>query len=411
MASSRLPRTVWVVAAVDFLIGVGFGVMSPVLPVYVRLFGVSSFLVGLVAASLAIVRITTSPGASWLLKYLKPREMLLVGNAMLAITTGLMGVADSYLPILIWRGLGGLGSALNGVASLALVFESAPASQRGRANSLVGGGYIVGGMAGPAIGGIVAGISIHAPFFFYSATLAVSVIFVMLTIPPTPAGIPEQRRRVAESALGFRELLRESRYRASLAINFAGQWQANGVRNLVIPLFVVEALGLSTGRTALAFTIAAVIQFAFIQPLGWACDYFGRRLPLMVGLSVVIVTGTLVNMFDSFWVMVVLLCVFSVGSTLLGSAGQSLLADVTPPNSGGGLAGWQMVGDAGWILGPLIAGALLDVFPMWTAWAVGTGLYTICLGMVWRMDETRPGGGLPYSQGKSVAADSVVLSA
>ncbi|MDR2620204.1 MAG: MFS transporter [Propionibacteriaceae bacterium] len=387
--SVPLPRTVWVVAAVDFLIGIGFGVMSPVLPVYVRLFGVSSFLVGLVSASLAIVRITTSPGASWLLKYLRPREMLVVGNAMLAVTTFMMGVADSYLPILIWRGLGGLGSALNGVASLALVFESAPAAVRGRANSLVGGGYIVGGMAGPAIGGIVAGISIHAPFFFYAATLTISVVFVLVTIPPSaPIALPERKRNTQQS-VGFRTLLREQRYVTALAINFAGNWQANGVRNLVIPLFVVETLGLSTGRTALAFTISAVIQFIFIQPLGWACDHFGRRLPLLVGLSVVIVTGTLVNVFDSFWVMVGLLCVFSVGATLLGSAGQSLLADVTPPNSGGGLAGYQMVGDAGWIMGPLIAGALLDVSPMWMAWTVGTLMYTMCLLLVWRLDERR----------------------
>jgi MFS family permease len=378
---SHLPRTIWIVAVVGFFIAVGFGVMSPVLPIYVRLFGVSSFLVGLVSSSLSILRLATMPGASRLLRYIGPRELVIAGNLLLAGTTFMMGISNSYWPILIWRGLGGFGSALYGVASMALVFTVTPPHQRGRANSMVGGGFVLGGMAGPALGGLVAQVSMHAPFFFYSATLTVAALVVLVAIPRTP--LAEQRRRAADT-IGFRGLLHDRRFVAVLATAFANLWQSHGVRNLLVPLFIVEVLGLTTREAGLAFSIAAVVQFAFLQPAGWATDRLGRRPVLLFGTVTMAVVGASLALTNSYVVLVVLLCVYSVGATATGSSAQAMLADVVPPTSGSGLAAFQMFGDSGQILGPLVAGALIDVLPMRVAWFPGTVFFAIAAVLVWR---------------------------
>ncbi|MDR0415748.1 MAG: MFS transporter, partial [Propionibacteriaceae bacterium] len=277
---SHLPRTVWTIAVVGFFVAVGFGVMAPVLPVYVRLFGVSSFLVGLVASALSVVRLATMPAASQLLRRVGPRELVSAGNFLVAFTTLMMGLSDGYWPTLVWRGLGGFGSAVYGVASMALIFTVAPPRQRGRANALVGGGFTLGGMAGPALGGLVAGISLSAPFFFYAATLAIAAAIVLVLVPRTPRADHQARTAVS---VGLRQLLGDRRFGAVLAVGFANLWQSNGVRSLVVPLFVVEALGLTTREAGWAFSIAAVVQFAAIQPSGWATDRLGRRPVLLFG--------------------------------------------------------------------------------------------------------------------------------
>jgi MFS family permease len=59
------------------------------------------------------------------------------------------------------------------VAASSVILRSVSDDQRGQAQSVYQGSFIVGGMAGPAIGGLLSVISLRAPFlstqFFYSA--------------------------------------------------------------------------------------------------------------------------------------------------------------------------------------------------------------------------------------------------
>lgn len=417
-----MPRTVWVLAVVGFLIAVGFGVMSPVLPVYVRLFGVSSFLVGLVVSAFAVVRLVSNPVGSALLRVLGPRNVVIAGCCLIAVTTFLMGVSNSYAAILLWRGLSGVGSALYGVGSLALVFAVTPAGFRGRANALVGGGFSLGGMAGPAIGGLVAGYSIHAPFFFYAVTLAAAALLVTVTVPrrasdggrddgrddgardgegardPAGPGVADGGRDPRDPAPSsrtsaratLRHYLRDRRYVACLAVNFAHSWQSYGVRSLLVPLFIVETLGLTTAHTGWAFTAAAIAQFACLAPAGWATDKAGRRPTLVVGLVTLAAVATGLALTRSYAVLVVLLCLYAVGAAATGASVQALLGDAVPATAGPALAAYQMAGDAGLILGPLVAGALIDVLPMAVAWSVGAALLLAATVLVLRPHTPLP---------------------
>jgi MFS family permease len=353
-----------VIAAVSLVIAIGFGVMSPVLPTYVRLFGVSSFLVGLIVSAFAVVRLASNPAASRLLRVVAPREVVVVGALLIGVTTFMMGVSNSYWTILLWRGLSGVGS-------LALLFSVTPSHLRGRANSLVGGGWVIGGMAGPALGGLVAQISIHAPFFFYAATLFLSAAVLFFTIPHTPRGEGPARPQKVPLATFWRD----RRFVAALAVNFANSWQSYGVRNLLVPLFVVETLGLTTAHTGWAFAAAAVAQFACLAPAGWSSDKLGRQPTLLIGIALIAASGACLALSGSYIVLIALLCVYAVGASCLGASSQALLADVVPPTAGSALAAFQMAGDTGLIIGPLLAGALLDFFPMTVAWCVGSGLF------------------------------------
>jgi len=387
----RLPREVWILSAVGFLIAVGFGVMSPVLPIYARTFGVSSFLIGLVVSSLSILRLTTMPVSSWLMRWIGPRELAIAGCVLIAFTTFMIGIASSYWGILLWRGLSGFGSALYGVSSMALLFAAAPVRLRGRANAIAGGGFVFGGMAGPALGGLVAAISIHAPFFFYAATLTVSAVVMLIFLPRTPV---QEREELRHATVGLAALVRDRRFRAAIMVNFGNGWQSNGVRSLLIPLFVVETLGKTTTWTGMAFAVAAVAQAVCLPLAGWGTDRLGRRFMLLVGGTVTATVSIGFALTHSYVVLVVLMCVYSMGVSATSSSAQALLADTVPVSASSGLAAYQMAGDIGGILGPLVAGAILDAVSLPWAWIFGAAIMLAGVCLCWRIPSAvRPPAG------------------
>ncbi|MDR2973300.1 MAG: MFS transporter [Propionibacteriaceae bacterium] len=384
-SQDRLPYEVWILSIVGFLIAIGFGVMSPILPVYARTFGVTGFLIGLVVSALAILRLLTMPVSSWLVRRVGPRELATVGQLLIAFPTFMIGVSDSYWGILIWRGLSGFGSSMYGVSSMALLFAIVPPHMRGRANAISGGGFVLGGMAGPAIGGLIAAISIHAPFFFYSITLTISAFVMFIAMPRTDR---QEKQQLRNTVIGLKDLVKDRRFRAATMMNFANGWQSNGVRNLLIPLFVVEVLHKTTSWTGLAFAIAAVAQACCLPLTGWGTDRLGRRFMLVLGGSITATMSIGIALTGSYALLVVLMCVYSVGASATGAASQALLADTVPISASSGLAAYQMAGDIGLILGPLVAGAVLDAFSMAWAWGLGAVLILIAVGLAWHTPRT-----------------------
>jgi MFS family permease len=383
--AAHLPRQVWILAIVGCLVALGFGVMSPVLPIYARMFGVSSFLVGLVVSSLAILRLATMPVASWLMRFVGARELAIVGCLLVGGTSAMIGLANSYWGILIWRGLGGFGSAMYGVSNLVLLFRAAPAHLRGRANAVSAGGFVIGGMAGPAVGGLIAEASIHAPFFSYAGTLLAATVVLIVFLPRAgPAG----RTASAATGVGLLDLARDRRFRAVMVANFGNGWQSYGVRGLLIPLFVVEVAQRSITWSGIAFTIAAVAQAASLPLVGWSTDRLGRRFVLLAGALTTAAVSVGLALTGSYALMVVLLCVYAVGASATGSASQAMLADTVPTSNSSGLAAYQMAGDTGTILGPLVAGAILDAASMTWAWLVGALIILIGVTLTWGTPRT-----------------------
>jgi len=376
----KLPRTVWVLSGVAFIIAVGFGVMAPILPLYARQYGASGFLIGLLFGALSVFRLLTMPLTSAFLRRIGPRELAIIGAVLNAVPTALIGLSDAYWPMVLLRGLSGVGSALFGVSSMSLLFASAPPELQGRANSAYSGGFVLGGMAGPTLGGLLSGISIEFPFYFYGAMLIASAVVLVVFLPSTP---PHNDKAASEPPVGVWQAFRDGRFRATLGMSFVNGWQSNGVRALIVPLFVSEMLHRSPISTGVAFALAAATQAASLPLVGWAVDRLGRRGMMLIGAAIAAVTGTLFLLADSFWALVALLCVYGIGAAATASASQALLADTVPPTAGGALSAFQMSGDAGLIIGPMVAGLLIDLWSMHIAVFVGSLLFVVAGVMAW----------------------------
>ncbi|NLT29712.1 MAG: MFS transporter [Propionibacterium sp.] len=366
---------------------VGFGVVIPVLPVYAGSFGVDQFWVGLVVSSFAMLRLATSPFTGPLISAVGERLLLGIGMLIVAGSSVGMGLSETYWQLLATRAAGGIGSAMFTVSAMNLLINTVAADRRGRAVGTYQSGFLLGGMAGPALGGLLAKISLTAPFFFYAATLLVAGAVGLILLRPAP----HQAAGSGPEVKPFGQVLRDKRYQAALMSNFSTGWTSMGVRSSLTPVLVVAVLHRDPVWTGIAFAIAAVVQTACLGPAGRFVDRAGRRPAAIAGPALAGVSIMVVAVSPNIWVLIAAMCVYGVAGSMLGTAPAASVGDAAGGRSGTPVAVFSMMGDMGQIIGPLVAGWLWDRANPVVAFGVGAGLWLITVLMAVRMPNTRPG--------------------
>lgn len=373
-----LPGDVIVLGIIAFFVAVGFGVLIPVLPVFAKSFQVGNVLVGLVVSVFAFLRLITSPFCGKIAEWLGERTTLALGIFIVAASSAAAGLATTYWALLLMRGIGGIGSAMFTVSAMTMLLKAAPPAMRGRAVGFFQSGFLIGGMTGPAVGGILSTISLTAPFFFYAFTLAIAgtVGLVRLSKPDHHAAAGTS----VEAIRPLRAVAADPRYQAACVANLAQGWNNFGVRNSLIPILVVEVLMRAPAYTGYAFAVAAVVQTIALAPVGRFVDQVGRR-PAMIGGGLLGAVSMLaIPAAPNLWVLIGLLCLGGIAAAALGTAPAAAVGDAAGAKGGTPVAIFSMFADLGAILGPILAGLLADTVGMTAAFAVGAGL--LALGAV-----------------------------
>ena len=396
----KLPREAWILALVAGCVAIGYGIVAPAIPDFALEFGVSRTLAALVVTAFAGMRIVSALFSGRLVDRFGEAAVLVTGIGLAAVTSGAAGFAQSYPQLLLLRGLGGLGSAMFTVSAVVLLIRTSPPQVRGRANSVFFGGFLVGGIAGPVVGGPLAAISLRLPFFIYGALLVVATVvaFVALRRLPPPVHVSASIEDGPPGTASIGSMLRLPAYRAAIGASLGIGWLAFGVRFSLIPLFVGEALGLGTEWTGIGLGVFAVANAVALFPTGRWADRVGRR-PLMIlgtttataGMAILVAPANLM-------LFLVAMAVSGVGTGILAVAPAAIVADVAPARSGGAVAFYQMAIDVGAMIGPLAASALVDsggwgsnpVAGYSTGFALTTAVLAIGVVLAIRMPETRP---------------------
>ena len=402
-----LPVEVSVLASIAFFVALGFGIVIPSIPIFADSFGVSALAASAVVSAFALMRFVSSPFAGAWTNRFGERTVLAAGLAIVAVSSLVAGLSQSFLQLLLLRGIGGIGSAMFTVSAMALLLRVVGIDQRGQASAAWQGGFLVGGVAGPAIGGILLAISIRAPFFFYAGTLAIATVVALVFLSPVRLAAREAAVLASDSGAdatvresGWTELkqaLGNGAYRAALAVNLVTGLTTFGLRAALIPLFVVQGLQQGPSLSGWAFLVAAIVQAVFLVPAGRLTDRRGRRPAMMIG-SIATVVGMLMLILDdlatgslslALLIFFGSMAVMAIGSAFLGSAPTAVVGDIMGGRQGGSVvATYQMVSDIGAVIGPLLGGLLLDLYGFEWAFAFGAAVAAVGLIFVIAMPET-----------------------
>ncbi|WP_117593524.1 MFS transporter [Haloprofundus halophilus] len=407
-------RALAIVVAVVFVDLLGFGVVIPILPFYVRSFGVSDVFIGLLAASYSLLQFGFAPFLGRLSDRRGRRPVIMLSLAGSAVAWTIFGLAAEFSAafgltagvavLFVSRMLAG---AMGGniAAAQAYVADITPADRRAEALGLVGASFALGFVFGPAIGGL----------FASDAVVAVARDVFPAFVPATPFSLPSfAAAGLSLLSLGFAALFLEepartrgTAPRTTLVSQFADALDDPDLGGLVVSFFLVsvafsgvqvmfipfaaDVYGYRETQTALLLTYIGVLG-VFNQ--GLLVGRLSRRyrdsslavagaVVLLVALAAIPFSPQLGALFSvptvdapayltpALLALLVVLALLSLGNSLLNVALTTLVSKATSAETQGSAFGvTQGAGSLGRTVGPP-AMAALYVFTYWSPFVAG----------------------------------------
>jgi len=369
-----------------FVIMLGYGILSPVLPNYAHSFGVGYESVGLLISAFSFTRLVADPFVGRFIDRYGERSMSTIGAVWVGVSSVAAALAPTFPLLVIFRGLGGIGSALFFASLLSFLLRSIPPSRTGRVMSMYYASFNIGFIAGGPLGGLIANwFGLASPLYIYGGACFVSAVLFWKTIRNPGRHASEVRKG------GVRRLPWNRTGIPGLVLNGVYLWMVGAIFSTLVPLFGTSPKGvrLTIGGVGIGLAIATATELATLYPAGHATDHRGRRavlIPALAGLALVTAAFGLVSTPVGFMIA---MGVLGVASGYSGVPAAPMLSDVTPEElKGTAVAVYRFVGDLGFVIGPLVAGWSAQAFGFRASFAINAIPTVIALGLVLSIRET-----------------------
>jgi len=356
------------------------------LPLFASSFGVNNAQVGAILSAFAFARFASGLVAGKLVDTFGERMVYTVGIGFVAVSSAAAAMAQSYSQLLLFRAAGGLGSSMFSVAAGSLLLRVVSDNQRGRAQSLYNGSFLIGMVGGPVVGGALSGFSLRAPLAIYAVLLTISSISAgFLLRGSTLAAKPESK----SEKTSLREAFALKPYRIALVISFSTGFIIFGMGRSIVPLFMVEDMHVSTTYMGVGFTIASIVNGALLLRAGRLSDEKGRRLVAVIGSTALFISTALLAVTVAPWIFFPSMVFSGIAGAYLATVPGSLIGDVLKGKGGQVIAVQQMSGDFAAMVSPVLLGAISDAGGFRPAFILSAILMAAVVMVTTRIPETR----------------------
>jgi MFS family permease len=401
-ASSR--RALATVIGIVFIDLLGFGIVIPILPFYVRSFGVSDVYIGLLAAAYSLMQFLFAPLLGRLSDERGRRPVLMLSVLGNAVAWTFFGLGAQFE--LAFGTAGGLGilfasrmlaGAMGGnvATAQAYVADVTDPTDRAGALGLVGAAFGLGFVFGPAIGALFASDAVvgwaagtfpaFVPATRFSLPSFAAAGFSLLAFVATYVTLsePTRRRSAAVGRVGivgpFRDALADVDLRPLVVVFLVASVAFSGVQVVFVP-FVADVFGYDETQAGFLLTyvgILGVINQGFVvrklsRRFADALLSLGGAVLLLVALATLPFSEPIgdllpaaISLFGEGPGLVVLLVVLAILSTGNGLLNVGIATQVSSAagedRQGSAFGVTQGAGSLGRTVGPPIMTALYVV--------------------------------------------------
>lgn len=360
----------------------GFGAMMPALPLYAKSYGVSGFAIGMAIAVYGLARFVIALPAGQLADRLGRRPTIALGGLISGVGNLWCGVATSYPEFIAARFVAGVGAGLIVTTGQVVLADITTPETRGRTISIYQGVFIFAVGIGPFPGGLLAEhFGLAAPFTAYGIAALIAGIVAWFAVSETrdlqgkrAAGAGPRPAFAAQMQL----MTGKIGFLLVSLISLMNAVVRTGGLFAIIPVLVVQRLNLTVSQIGFALMLGSVCGLIAAYPTGWLTDRYGRKAVIVPST---VLTGLSMLLFcfaPSFAGFTAASIVWGIASAVGSSAPAAYAADSAPPGmNAAAMSIFRMTSDAGYVIGPLALGLIVDVWGPVVAIVTAAGLLVV----------------------------------
>jgi len=371
---------------------IGFGVIIPLLPFFAEHFQASPATVGMLMAIYSLTQFIAAPLWGHASDRIGRRPILLLTLGGAALAYILLGLSDSLWMLFAARALGGF-MAGNISTAFAYIADITTPENRAKGMGVVGAAFGLGFIAGPAIGGILAGPDpLNADFqtpSFVAAALSLTAFSMALFM--LKESLPEEIRSGnagkprSNRIKQFRETLGKPRVGLLIAISFLATFVFAGME-ATFAMWSERHFGWGPMQNGYLFAFVGILSAAIQGGLiGRLAKRFGEERLIIQGATALALGMLSIPFADHLYMLLAAMVAVAYGFSVINPSLNSLISLQSGPGEQGKLMGVSRSATTmARVLGPAWAGMLFAVLGMDWPYFAGTLVMAGVMYLGWR---------------------------
>ncbi len=369
------PRTFRILVAATFIDRLGGGLIFPFLSLYVaQRFNVSMTQIGLLFGTWSISSLIGSTIGGALADKFGRKFILIFGLLFSAGSALLMGFVNEFRVFYLVAIFAGVFSDIGHPAQQAMVADLLKGDQRAEGFGLL---RVVANLAvtiGPAIGGLLAGVSYMLLFILDACTSAITAMIVFRTIPETK---PERSTENPEESLittisGYGKVIKDRFFIAFIFVSIIMIIVYTQMYStLSVYLFKVHDISTKGFGFIMSMNAAMVVVFQF-----WITRKIKKYQPMLLMIVATVMYGIGFSMYgfvSTFTLFMLAMVIITVGEMVHIPTSQALVAYFAPEDMRGRyMAAFGFSWAIPNAVAPTLAGLIMDNYdPRWVWYSAG----------------------------------------
>ena len=380
------PRKFWVLIGVYFIDRVGGSLIYPFLSLYITgKFGVGMTQVGVMLAIHSVSAFIGNLLGGALTDRFGRKSMLIVGLVSSASVSLSMGLVQDWTIFYLLVSLTGFLSHIGDPAASAMMADILPIEKRTDGYGVLRVAVNLAVTIGPAIGGLMAGVSYLLLFVMDCVVSGIAALIVFVALPETKPEIPEGEIQASmlQTIQGYGIVFKD---RLLLVIITLTMFTAIVYLqiNSSLSVYLRDLHGISAQQFGYILSLNAimvvVMQFSITKQVK-------KFQPLwMMALGNVLYAGgfAMYGFVSGYPAFLFAMVIVTLGEMVIAPVIQTVVAFIAPHDMRGRyMAAFQIGRQSAAAIGPLIAGVILDHYnPNWLWYGGGLICVTVAAGYV-----------------------------
>lgn len=368
----------------------GVGIVIPVLPSYLDIFGVGGEVYGSLIAVFALAQFLFSPLAGNLSDRFGRKVFIIGGLIIYGISQLLFGIATEVWILYLGRFLSGFGAAFIMTTIMAYVADITTIEERGKGMGLIGAAISLGFMIGPGLGGFLANVNLHFPFFLAGFVSLVAALLSFIVLPNVQPQVNDSVKYAPRENL-IKQLIRSVKtpYFVILIVVFTFNFGISNFQS-TLSMFLTYKFDYTPTDIAIVITVGGfagvVLQMFIIDKL---FKRFGEMKVILINLVVAAITMVAMVYVGGFFIILAVATLFQIATVFIRPAVNTLISKFAGNEQGFAAGMNNAYMSLGNMIGPALAGVLLE-WHLSIPFILGAVILLGCFGLayVWTVKKS-----------------------